>query len=415
MKHNNAAPIHWLLVIVFSITVCRIVACKKHNNMQGCGDSPAFLTPDVKGSPIGQGGNDHDNPFRSLTIDPNNPQLIYVGSEGSGVFRSADGGVSWQWLRTGLYHCQDGYAETYNIAIDPGNSAHLLMATEEGPSKPAGYDDGIYASSDSGNHWTQIINGLTTGTVSSVAISPVDPNVCFAGLAGGGSTDQNNLGQLFYGGIFNSTNGGNNWQPLYVTPPMNLDAIFQIEVRGGSAGFSLFTMGALSPTAHGSQPGGLYKASENGTQWTSLFPAALNQTMNGYMFDVSQDQRYLYVDNNASGTPEITIRSSDSGATWIQTAQAGNGPIRIVGTNPNNVVYASYANIYKSVDGMATSALAFNGASANLDNDVTDIEVARTNPAIVYAAAKGLLIYKSTDGGASFTQIANLRNYINTH
>jgi hypothetical protein len=398
------------------------VSCRR-NNTGGGGGQPPALTCDgynadtslIKGPPVGQNGNDHDNPFRSLAVDPNNAQVLYVGSEGNGIFRSIDGGNSWQWLRNGIRHC-DEYPEIYSIAIDPNNSAHLLSATNSGPGTAGFHGGGIYTSNDSGNHWMPVIDGITTSAGNSVAISPLSSQVFFAGLAGGKSTNNSNRGQLYYGGIFSSVNAGILWQPLHNTSPANINNWWEIKIRRSNNSFSLFSLGAFSSTDTSVPPSGLFRATANGANWTALFSnTVLGSSFNGSMFDVSADQRYLYVNNDSYGTPLKTIRSTDSGATWTQTAQAGNGPIRIVGSNANAVVFATFSDIYYSPDGMSTASIAFNGSSLHLDNDVMDIEVAPSNSSIVYAAAKGLHIYKSTNGGLSFTEVANLRNYINAH
>src|SRR5216684_1680385 len=84
-------------------------ACHKSksssNGGPSCGDgSPAQTAPVIKGPAVGVAGNNHDNPFRSLAIDPNNPQIVYAGSECNGIFKSTDGGNTWQWIRAGLYY-----------------------------------------------------------------------------------------------------------------------------------------------------------------------------------------------------------------------------------------------------------------------------------------------------------------------
>lgn len=406
----------WILLVSGMLVLT--ASCRRNNTVGGggltCGDSPAD-TSLIKGPPVGQNGNDHDNPFRSLAVDPNNAQVLYVGSEGNGAFRSTDGGVTWQWLRNGIYHCNE-YPEIYSIAIDPNNSAHLLMATNSGPGKPGWHGSGIYVSNDSGDHWMPVINGISTSAGNSVAISPLNSQVFFAGLSGGKSTSRNNPGQVYFGGIFSSANGGGLWQLLYNTPPANNNNWWEIKIRRSNNTFSLYSLGAISSTDTSSLPSGLYKASNNGADWTALFSNTVaGSSFNGSMFDVSADQRYIYVNKDVHGTPLRTVRSTDSGATWVQTTQAGNGPVRIVGNNPNTVVYAAYSDIYHSSDGMSTATIAFNGSSLHLDNDVMDMEVAPSNSNIIYAAAKGLHIYKSTNGGLGFTEVANLRNYINAH
>src|SRR5258707_7130327 len=97
----------------------------------------------------------------------------------------------------------------------------MLMATNSGTGIPGSFSDGVYSSSDSGSHWTLINNGLSTGDINSVAISPANPSVIYAGLAGGASTNNSNLGQIFYGGVNTSADGGANWTALFKTPPIH--------------------------------------------------------------------------------------------------------------------------------------------------------------------------------------------------
>lgn len=117
--------------------------------------------------------------FSSITVDPNNPQILYAGSGdydgtvtlGSGLYKSLDGGASWTQL-TGL---TSGSNVIRKVVVDPKNSLHLYAALgrdqdvasiglyEQGitlqppfgmtaPNVPTG---GIYSSNDGGITWTQ--------------------------------------------------------------------------------------------------------------------------------------------------------------------------------------------------------------------------------------------------------------------
>jgi len=82
----------------------------------------------------------------SLAIDPSDPEIIYAGcglDDGnfSGVFKSTDGGVTWERKSFGL----PDYASIKDIAIDPENADILCVATSR---------HGIYISHDGGNYWT---------------------------------------------------------------------------------------------------------------------------------------------------------------------------------------------------------------------------------------------------------------------
>jgi hypothetical protein len=62
-----------------------------------------------------------------VTIDPTNPQTLYVGSEGGGVFKSLDGGDHWFAVNSGL-----GDLSVWGLVIDPDNSAVLYACGPSG-------------------------------------------------------------------------------------------------------------------------------------------------------------------------------------------------------------------------------------------------------------------------------------------
>src|SRR5262245_50030753 len=78
---------------------------------------------EINGSLKGSSGNIQDHMFHSLAIDPNNENIVYAGTETSGIFKTTDGGVTWTRLRAGL-KCtaqKTGYSQIFDIAIDPTN------------------------------------------------------------------------------------------------------------------------------------------------------------------------------------------------------------------------------------------------------------------------------------------------------
>ncbi|OGC35588.1 hypothetical protein A2311_05345 [candidate division WOR-1 bacterium RIFOXYB2_FULL_48_7] len=162
----------------------------------GCASNSS--TPDVsnegviKGPNRGEGGNDDDQTFRSLAVAKNDPKLVYVGTEGNGIFKSTDEGVSWQWVRTGLYYDTHNlaYPEIYDISLDPLNDQIVYAAATSGPdngdsTKTTG---GLYKTSDGGARWERIFLGAGNSAFHSVATDPQISAKIFTSNGAGFST-----------------------------------------------------------------------------------------------------------------------------------------------------------------------------------------------------------------------------------
>lgn len=151
----------------------------------------------------------------AIAVAPSNHRIVYVGTGepnirndiafGDGMWRSTDGGSTWTHL--GL----DATSQIAEIAVDPHDANVLYVAAVGDPFSPGG-SRGVYRSTDGGVHWDHVLAiGPETGA-SSVVISPSDPRDVFAGvwtvqrrpwmLTSGGPRD----------GLYHSTDGGRQWK-----------------------------------------------------------------------------------------------------------------------------------------------------------------------------------------------------------
>jgi photosystem II stability/assembly factor-like uncharacterized protein len=160
------------------------------------------------------------NPVTSIgaiAVAPSNHKIVYVGTGepnirndiafGNGVWRSTDGGST--WTHTGL----DASAQIAQIVVDAKNADIAYVAAVGDPFKP-GPNRGLYKTVDGGKHWAKLLFVDDTTGASSVALSPANPSVVFAGmwsvqrrpwsLTSGGSND----------GIYRSNDAGAHWTRL---------------------------------------------------------------------------------------------------------------------------------------------------------------------------------------------------------
>ena len=139
--------------------------------------------------------------IKTLSIDPENPATLYVGTYGignGGVFKSTDGGESWKATEL----VRDNISA---IAID-SIYPNIIYASDEWR---------IFKSEDAGESWFEINNGFESYGISSLAVDPVSTETVYAGGADffvGYRDGEKNESKK--GHILKSTDGGENWSVI---------------------------------------------------------------------------------------------------------------------------------------------------------------------------------------------------------
>ncbi|MGH9332537.1 MAG: VPS10 domain-containing protein, partial [Vicinamibacteria bacterium] len=146
-----------------------------------------------------------------IRVHPQDENLVYVAALGHmfgpneerGVFRSKDGGTSWEKV---LY-VSDGTG-VVDLSMDPKNPRNLFASAWRAERKPwtlisASEDSGIYRSTDGGDTWKKLAGGLPEGVVgrSSVSVSPANPDRVWALIEAEGDR----------GGVYRTDDGGDSW------------------------------------------------------------------------------------------------------------------------------------------------------------------------------------------------------------
>ncbi|MDR1241196.1 MAG: hypothetical protein LBM00_00190 [Deltaproteobacteria bacterium] len=118
----------------------------------------------------------------AVSIDPKNPQFLYAGTGGAGVFKSGNGGVSWIDINQGL-----SSLSITALHIDPENP-DIVLAGAYHPATPTDFyvgeaNGGVFRTSDGGRTWNETT--LLTVTIFSFAAAPEYPEVVYTGAWGG--------------------------------------------------------------------------------------------------------------------------------------------------------------------------------------------------------------------------------------
>ncbi len=200
----------------------------------------------------------------AVSIDPNNPETIWVGTGenvsgrhvgwGDGVYRSKDGGKTWQPM--GLARSE----HIGKILLDPRDSDVVLVAAE-GPLWSSGGDRGVYKTRDGGKNWELVLEIDENTGVTDLEFDPSNPDVVYAAtyqrrrhtwslLAGGPQS-----------GIYKSTDNGASWRPLKTGLPKGDMGKIGLAVTPANPSLVYATIEADD------QEKGLYRSTDRGESW----------------------------------------------------------------------------------------------------------------------------------------------------
>ena len=196
----------------------------------------------------------------------------------------------------------------------------------------------------------------------------------------------------------------NGWSPM---GPNDWQAI------GSGPGIGRINVVAEHPTNDqiiyaGSPSGGIWKTTDAGSTWEPLNDDFPTLGVSGIAIDHS-DPQTIYIatgDKDASDTYSIgVVKSTDGGMTWNNTGLTHNlsqyiscQELIMHPFDPNTLVLATNQGLFKTIDGGVNWTQSASG-------DFHDVEYHPTNPSIMYASTDQM--YRSNDGGDSFTQINN--------
>src|SRR5436190_10112070 len=136
-----------------------------------------------------------------IAIDPKNPLTFYAGLATSGVWKSANNGVSFAPI------FDDQPAQSIGaVAVAPSDPNLVWVGTGEGNDRnSSGWGNGIYKSSDGGDQWQRV--GLTNSrAIRHIVIHPTNADVVYVAAAGSLWAEGGERG------LYKTTDGGTNWQ-----------------------------------------------------------------------------------------------------------------------------------------------------------------------------------------------------------
>jgi len=346
---------------------------------------------------------------RHVAIDGSNPETVYASTD-KGILRTVDAGLHWPPLGT-----QAPFGNTLHVAVDPTNPKNLYAGS---------FGFGLFHSNDAGASWMEADSGIQSVGINAIALEPEHPEVVLAG------TDSL--------GIFRSVDAGATWTRIGARYP-GRGLIRAIGIQSASPAHSIYTSdlndgvfvssdsgeswtrapwpGSLGPIAanyaripnaiafHPTRAGvvyagvfgaGIFRSTNGGQNWTPLSTGLSATGIDALVIDPSNPDALF-----AAGG-EAVFRSSDGGQNWVRTATKFRvRALALCSERPgSNTWYAGGTGMFKTTDGGHTWTAVDSGLPIPILIRSLAVDPAHCDN--VYAGTEGSGMYKTVDGGQTW-------------
>ena len=295
-----------------------------------------------------------------IALDPRNPALFYVGMATGGIFKSADNGISFEPIFD-----KETTLSIGAISIAPSDSDVLWVGTGEPSDRnSAGWGNGVYRSTDGGGTWQNV--GLKDSrTIGRIAVHPKDPNVAYVAASGHLWVDGGERGLFKTTDAGKSwkpvlqaagPNAARTGCPDVVMDPSNPEILYATLYARQRTPWG-FSYGVSA--SNGEDVGGIFKSTNGGGTWKKLGGGLPGQTGRiGLAISASNPKIVMaVVQSDEGGASDIrdihsraggVFRSEDGGEKWTRVSDINPRPfyfseIKIDPSNDQRVYVLGFA------------------------------------------------------------------------
>jgi photosystem II stability/assembly factor-like uncharacterized protein len=308
----------------------------------------------------------------TVAVAPSNPEVLYVGSgeglqrpdlsTGDGVYKSTDGGKTWKYM--GL---RDGQ-QIPTVLVDPKDSDRVFVAVLGHP-YGANAERGVFRSTDGGRTWQKVLyKDENTGAVA-LAFDPTNAQTVYAVLwAARQGPWENGAWQGPGSGLYKSTDGGTTWRQLTKGLPTPDEGLGRIGLCVAPNEPS-----CLYAVVDAPRLGGIYRSDDAGESWRRVSADQRVWGRGSDFAEVKADPKnkdVVYVCNTAlyrstDGAKTFTILKGAPGGDDYHT-------VWINPENPQIILLATDQGATVSVNGGETWSSWYNQPTAQFYHVVTD-------------------------------------------
>ncbi len=314
----------------------------------------------------------------SYAFDPNNSQILWVGSASGGLWKTTNGGNTWKPMTDHIPSLA-----VSSVAINPKNSQSMLMGTGEGYRNiDAVHGLGVLKSTDGGATWDTTSFAYEKSLSVSTFGMVWDP------------VNTNNVYLAATNGIWKSGDAGETWT----------------QKKTGRATAIVIDKNAPSTLYAAIESSGIYKSIDNGQKWTAItigLPAATSIGFTSLAIcDAFPNVLYTGIANKSTNGLEGFYKTSNGGNNWVKLANAPNfystqgwyDNVTAVSPADTTLIFAGGVNLYRTTDG-GTNWPTVGGGVVHPDQHSFAFDP--SNSQTVYAFTDGG-VFKSTDSGVNW-------------
>jgi len=285
---------------------------------------------------------------------PSRPSEYYFGAVGGGLWKTTDGGQTWNPVTDGQIKSSSVGA----VAVAESNPDIVFIGMGETCLRGnIMQGDGVYKSTDAGKTWKHV--GLAdTQAIAKIRIHPSNPDIVFVAALGHPAAPNPDRG------VFKSTDGGQTWKKVLFRDDKTGAIDLAIDRNNPNVMYAaLWEAYRVSWQMSSGGPGsGLFKSTDGGDTWTEItrrpgMPSGVVGRIGVTVSAADSNRVYALVENENGGV----FRSDDAGATWTKVNEDRNLRQRAfyythIFADPKNkdVVYGLNVQFWKSTDGGKT-------------------------------------------------------------
>ncbi len=288
----------------------------------------------------------------TISLDPRDPKIIYLGTRGEGIYKSMDGGELWYHLDDLNNLALDKRANIYDIAIDPRDTNIIYAGVYQNKLGR------LLRSGDAGKNWQEVYRvSREQYAVFAVEIDSYDPSVVYMGTAEGGLLKSADYGKswkvikwfddvitdikvnpydtrtvfvsTFHKGVYKTTDKGGSWQELASLKNFPKETEEMQVLVMDKKNPNVLYLGAKY---------GLLKSIDGGQSWqkVSIVIPPASVSVSAIALDPLTSFFLYYAAGN------VIYRTQDNGQTWTVHPIASTQKVKYIAVDPQNpqVIYA---------------------------------------------------------------------------